>query len=406
MKSVISSEKIPIKLWVEPDENCLEQVKNLANLPFIFRHVSLMPDSHFGYGVPIGSVFASEKVIIPNAVGLDIGCGVCVQKTWLQDIDKESLKKIMSEIRKRIPLGKAHHKEIGNLKEDYLYSKINSTDHPDPNFVMKFGTLDDLLEIVGQTKEDIIKQYSTLGGGNHFIEIQKGSDGFVYIMIHSGSRNLGKRVAEFHNKIAVELNELFCSEVKKEKQLAFLPIDSKEGERYFQHMNYCVNFAENNRYLMMQNIKESFVEILKDNVKFDYFHDVAHNYAAREIHFGHEVLVHRKGATRAFKDEICLIPGSQGTASYICKGLGNRESFMSCSHGAGRKMGRKEAIRSLSLDDEKKRLDDKGILHAIRGKDDLEEAAGAYKDIEEVMKNQSDLVEIVTKLEPLAVIKG
>lgn len=229
-------------------------------------------------------------------------------------------------------------------------------------------------------------------------------------MIHSGSRNLGKQVADYYNKIAIKLNEKWYSSVPKEWQLAFLPLDSDEGQAYLREMNYCVEFALANRKLMMDRIMMIFSDITK--CSFIWFDkkieiiNIAHNYAKMENHFGQNVMVHRKGATLADTDTVGIIPGSQGTKSYIVRGRGNPDSFNSCSHGAGRRMGRKDAGKRLDLKEEIKKLDDQGIIHAIRSVNDLDEASGAYKSIDEVMTNQKDLVEILVELQPLAVIKG
>lgn len=240
---------------------------------------------------------------------------------------------------------------------------------------------------------------------NHFIEIQKGDDGHIWLMIHSGSRNLGYKVAKHYNKIAIELNEKWYSLVPKKWELAFLPLDSEEGKTYRQSMQYCIDFALANRGLMMDRVKEAVQDVIS-NIEFDSMINIAHNYAAMENHFGKNVMVHRKGATKATEGLIGIIPGSQGTASYIVKGKGDPDSFKSCSHGAGRIMGRNQARKELDLETEKKRLDDLGIIHSIRNKKDLDEATGAYKDISIVMANQTGLVDILVKLEPLAVIKG
>jgi tRNA-splicing ligase RtcB len=245
----------------------------------------------------------------------------------------------------------------------------------------------------------------TLGGGNHFIEIQKGSDGFIWIMIHSGSRNLGFQVANFYNKLAITLGHQFGSKIPKNWQLAFLPTDSKEGRQYLLEIDYCVDFALANRKTMMERVKDALLMIAAP-IQFGQFINIAHNYASLETHFHKNILVHRKGATSAQEGEIGIIPGSQGTPSYLVRGKGNPDSFASCSHGAGRKMGRKQAQRSLDLQEEQKRLEDQGILHAIRSRRDLDEAASAYKDIDKVVENQLDLVEVIVTLRPLAVIKG
>jgi tRNA-splicing ligase RtcB len=261
------------------------------------------------------------------------------------------------------------------------------------------------LKIVNREYNAALKQLGTLGGGNHFIEIQKGSDGFIWIMIHSGSRNIGLKVANHYNKLAQGLNEKYFSSVPKEVQLAFLPIDSEEAKEYMDEMRYCIDFALANRKLMMDRMIEAFTEV-KGSFSHDELINESHNFAAWEHHFNTNVLVHRKGATRAYEGEFGMIPGSQGTKSYIVKGLGNEESFRSCSHGAGRKMGRARAMKELDLEKEIAFLEKQGIIHGIRHKADLEEAAGAYKDIDVVMENQRDLVDIVVELQPLAVMKG
>lgn len=386
MKKVISSENIPIKLWLDNiEDEALAQARNLANLPFAFKHIPIMPDCHPGYGMPIGSVLATKKVVIPNAVGVDIGCGMCAVKTSINEMDQKQLKKVLSQARKTIPMGFNWHKEA---QDEALMPEGH----------------EDLL-IVGRQYTAAKKQIGTLGGGNHFIEIQKGSDGFIWVMIHSGSRNLGYNVAKYYNQAAITLNERYFSSVPKKIELAFLPIETKEAKDYLREMNYCVDFALANRKLMMERVLEAIGQVT-GSFEHDDIINESHNFAAWENHFNENVLVHRKGATRAYKDELGMIPGSQGTSSYIVKGLGNEESFRSCSHGAGRKMGRKQAQRELDLKEEIANLDKKGIVHAIRNQKDLDEAPGSYKDINEVMKNQEDLVEIVVELSPLAVLKG
>ena len=390
---VINTEKKPIKLWLEDiEDGALNQAKNLANLPFVHKWVAIMPDSHQGYGMPIGGVIATKDVIIPNAVGVDIGCGLCAVKTSLTEIDTETLKKIMGEIRKVIPVGFEHQKESLKMYKDLMPKR-------------EYEEIEEM-PIVKQEWNKATSQIGTLGGGNHFVEIQKGNDGYIWIMIHSGSRNFGLKIAEYYNGLAIKMNEKWCSVVPKEWQLAFLPVDSEEGRSYIREMQYAVEFALANRKLMMENVKDCF---LNKNLPEFYFNDminIAHNYASLENHFGENVWVHRKGATLARKDTIGIIPGSQGTKSYIVRGKGNPESFESCSHGAGRRMGRKEAERTLDFEEEVRKLDEQGIIHAIRGKSDLDEASGAYKDISVVMKNQEDLVDILVELTPLGVIKG
>ena len=381
----IKTEKVPIKIWAtDLEDEALTQAKNAANLPFIFSHVALMPDSHSGFGIPIGGVFATTNMIIPHAVGSDISCGMHSIKTDITEIDKNNLVKILTDIRKNIPVGFKHREE--------------SNENRMPTTPILSGG------IVENEYKSATKQIGSCGSGNHFLELQKGDDGFIYAMIHSGSRNLGYKVCEYYNNLATQLNKNWYSNIPADWDLASLPIDSQEGSNYISEMKYCMEFAKNNRSFMMDFIKESFNRHLGAKITWEY--DINHNYAAEEKHFGRKVWVHRKGATSAEAGQIGLIPGSQGTSSYIVEGLGNMFSFNSCSHGAGRKMGRNDAKRKLNFADEKKLLDDQGILHSVRSVSDLDEASGAYKNIDEVMNNQKDLVNIKVKLTPMAVVKG
>jgi tRNA-splicing ligase RtcB len=390
MQKVISTERIPIKLWLDDaEEGAIQQALNLANLPFAFSHICLMPDTHQGYGMPIGGVLAANNVIVPTAVGVDLGCGMCAVQTNVKtdDLEREQLTKIMTWIRQLVPLGFKHHKE----RQD--------------ESLMPQGYALDEMKIVKREYAAALKQLGTLGGGNHFIELQRSGDGFLWIMVHSGSRNFGLQVAEYYNKIAKKLNAIYYSSVETKADLAFLPFETDEAHAYYKEMRYCTEFALANRKLMMERIQEVVSAMLK-NVTYEPIINIAHNYAAWETHFDTKVIVHRKGATSAKQGETGIIPGSQGTKSYIVEGLGNPDSFMSCSHGAGRVMSRKAAMRNLDLEEEKSKLDQLGIIHSIRHKSDLEEASSAYKDISQVMELQSDLVKIVVELSPLAVVKG
>jgi len=377
---------MPIKMWLEDlEDGALAQAKNLANLPFAFKHIPIMPDSHQGYGMPIGSILATKGVIVPNAVGVDIGCGMCAMKTSIEHLETDALKKTLGIARQLIPLGFNWHDEAQDAA------------------LMPEGH--ESLDIVGRGYHKALKQIGSLGGGNHFIEIQKGSDGFIWVMIHSGSRNLGYSVAKWYNHAAELLNERYHSAVTKDMGLAFLPIETPEAKNYINEMEYCVEFALANRQLMMTRMMEALGEVAGDFERGDLINE-SHNFAAWENHFGENVMVHRKGATRAYEGELGMIPGSQGTNSYIVRGLGNAQSFKSCSHGAGRKMGRKQAQRELNLAEEIELLNKKGVIHAVRNTKDLDEATNAYKDIDVVMDNQKDLAEIVVELNPLAVLKG
>jgi tRNA-splicing ligase RtcB len=377
---------LPIKVWTDDwDYGTIEQARNLASLPFAFKHIALMPDCHLGYGMPIGGVLATKNVIIPNAVGKDIGCGMLAVKTNITSIPEDALKKFMGYIRKKVPVGFKHHERAQS--EEYMPKDV------------EIGIITD------REWESALKQIGTLGGGNHFIEIQKGSDGFIWIMIHSGSRNIGLKIADYYNKLAKKLNEAWYSDINPKWDLAFLPSTCKDYYHYMDEMNFAVEFALANRKLIMERVINCLTKLCKTVEVIDTI-NIPHNYARIENHFGKNVMVHRKGATYAGKDSIGIIPGSQGTVSHIVRGKGNPDSFNSCSHGAGRKMGRAKARKELNLEDEIKLLEERGIVHSIRSEKDLDEAPSAYKDISKVMANQADLVEVVITLNPLAVIKG
>jgi tRNA-splicing ligase RtcB len=375
------SEKLPIKIWASDlEEGALAQAQDLAKLPFLHKWVALMPDSHQGYGMPIGGVIATKGVIIPNAVGVDIGCGVAALNTSIQNPDQETLKKILGKIRELIPVGFNHHK----TKQEW--SGFDNA----PN-----------IPIIQQELDSARKQLGTLGGGNHFLELQSDEEGFLWVMLHSGSRNFGLKVAKEYHDLATSLCNRWHVALPN-RDLSYLPMDDQAGQDYYSAMSFCLEFAQASRTHMMDTIQGIINEIqpcgVLDRV------NIHHNYAALEHHYGENVWVHRKGATRVRTGERGIIPGSMGTSSYIVEGLGNPESFHSCSHGAGRKLGRKAAAKALNLEEEQAKM--VGILHGLRHISDLDEAPGAYKDVEVVMKNQEDLVKILIKLKPLGSVKG
>lgn len=241
---------------------------------------------------------------------------------------------------------------------------------------------------------------------NHFLELDKDESGYLWILIHSGSRGLGADVFEYYNEEAIKCCKSYSTPYSVvEDQLPFLPLNSLLGEFYWAEMKYCVEFGRCNRKLMLERIKEAVLDIFPD-ATFEDPIDTVHNYAAMEDHYGDRVCVHRKGAVKMNLGDVGIIPGSQGTSSFIVRGLGNEESFKSSSHGSGRKLSRTAAINTLDLESEIERLDSLGIVHSVRCKSDLEESTGAYKDIDEVMELQKDLVEPVMRLRPIAVIKG
>ena len=371
--------RVSVRRWVEGlDEGTEIQIRNLSNLS-VARDIAIMPDAHVGYGMPIGGVLATDDTIIPNAVGVDIGCGMCAVRTNLDSIDVDALKLAMGAVRDKVPVGFSHQER--------------------PQEWAGFGQAPDV-GVIQLQLDAARKQLGTLGGGNHFIEIQSGADGHIWCMIHSGSRNFGLKIADEYHKLAVG----FCEKAGLElptNELAYFPVNSSLGDEYIVAMEYACRFAEANRHLMMTRLLESLGLIGGHGEEW---YDTRHNYARAEVHGGKEVWVHRKGAVFAGDGVRVIIPGSMGSASFVALGLGNPLSMNSSSHGAGRRMGRGAAKRQLDLVEEQAKM--KGIVHGLRTKDDLDEAPGAYKSIDEVMAAQADLVTPIIKLAPLASIKG
>ena len=397
------SMKIPVKSWCEDVEpGGLKQAANLAAHPATFHHIALMPDCHVGYGMPIGGVIACEDAVIPNAVGVDIGCGMVAVETNIPAAvfaDMSARRAVMIAVKALVPVGEGEsHKEPAEWDGFEKYTE-SLQGEKQPQWPSKLDRCN----------------LGTLGGGNHFLEMQQDEAGMIWLMIHSGSRNLGYRIASTYHEQAKKLNAQFHVNLP-DSDLAFLPVKSAEGHNYIRDMNFALRYAMENRRRMMQCFKQALADSAGD-VEFKQEVNIHHNYAACEEHFGRKVWVHRKGATSAREGETGIIPGSMGTSSYIVRGLGNAESFMSCSHGAGRKMGRSEASRNLSVDDCDKAMagiafdrwskfrskwkkgGDKNLL-------DLSESPLAYKDIDEVIKAELDLIEPLVKLSPLAVVKG
>lgn len=380
----------PVYSWCRNmDCKTLEQVGNLCQLPFLYHHLAVMPDAHVGMGMPIGGVLATIDAVIPNAVGVDIGCGMCAMKTNIrcEALTRRELMTIVSDVKRCVPTGYDWHE----VAQDECH--------------MPQGFDISSLHVIRDQYPNACRQVGTLGGGNHFIELQSDDEGFLWVMIHTGSRNLGKQVGEYYNKVAARLNTAYHSVVGEELNLAFLPLHTHEFKNYWDEMTYCIAFARCNRQLIMSRIRECLANRYP-STQFAQPIDIAHNYAAFERHYSQSVIVHRKGAVRALQGEIGIIPGSQGTCSYITEGLGNSKSFNSSSHGAGRVMSRNRAKHVLDLDAEIARMDAQNIIHDMHSIRDLDEAAGAYKDIDQVMASQTDLVKIKTRLRPIAVIKG
>ncbi len=383
----IRTERIPILVWGDdPDDSTFAQARNLANLPFAWHHVALMPDAHVGFGMPIGGVLAAEGQVIPHAVGLDIGCGV---RAWRTNIPAKQFLPardlVLGDVMHSVPQGFDWHHT----------SQAGRTD--------LFDEIPDIPPLRAQI-ERAQRQVGTLGGGNHFIEFQTDDDGIVWAMVHSGSRNLGKQMAEHYDAIAIAENRPPGSNVPPEWGLAHLPVDGDMGAEYLEVMRWCMRFARESRRLMAESVQRA-VSRRFPGVRPDPPTDVHHNYAAEEEHFGRPVVVHRKGAVLA--RGTVVVPGSMGTASYLGEGLANPDSFESCSHGAGRAMGRRQAMRTIPRERVLEELERHDVrLFKARQRDVAEEAPEAYKDIDSVMRAQRDLVEPLVRLTPIGVVKG
>ena len=401
--------KIPVKVWLENEKeleaSCREQALHLANLPFLAGPVCLMPDTHAGMGMPIGGVIASEDVIIPNAVGVDIGCGMAYTETGIRADDLRQImtgsgnlvQAIIGDIMRNVPVGFAHHKQP--MSSYVLDRALDEMDKYE-----KDG------ELLGQLDAGYF-QIGTLGGGNHFIELQEDDEGFLSVMIHSGSRHFGKSVCDYFHQKARALNQRWYSQVPDSYRLAFLPVDSPEGQQYLNWMQLSMDFAAENREKMMLAVKAILEKWIGKYTEFslNFSNDINchHNYAALENHKGKDLWVHRKGAVEAKNGQMAVIPGAMGSYSYMVMGLGNEDSFCSSSHGAGRRYSRKGAMEAFTCEEVILDLERRGVVLGKKGKADVaEESRFAYKDIEIVMENQKDLVIPVKRLKTIGVVKG
>lgn len=401
--------RFPIKIWLESEaeleENCLEQAYHLSQLPFLHKWVCLMPDTHAGRGMPIGGVVALKDAVIPNAVGVDIGCGMDfiptnIRVDDIRDVQTGNgtlIQSIIGNIMRTIPLNTERYKLPQESKVLDLAKKEMD----------KYEKNKELLPLL----DDGYFQVGSLGGGNHFIELQEDQDGYLCIMLHSGSRHLGKAVCDYFHEKARLLNRTWYSEVNDEFCLAFLPVSSEEGVQYINWMNLAMDYAFENRARML----EKTCEIVKEQIEKHIGHTVAygdeinchHNYAALEHHYDADVWVHRKGATRVQRGEKAVIPGAMGSYSYVVEGEGNRESFCTSSHGAGRSYSRTGAMEAFTVEKVMVDLKEQGVVLGKRKKNDVpEECRFAYKDIEEVMRQQSDLVNPIRELRTVGVVKG
>jgi tRNA-splicing ligase RtcB (3'-phosphate/5'-hydroxy nucleic acid ligase) len=395
----------PIKAWVEGvqlEAEAQDQLVNVAKLPIVFKWVAAMPDVHWGLGATVGSVVPTIGAIIPAAVGVDIGCGMCAVKTSLKaDQLPDNLKGIRSSIERYVPHGRT---DRGGRGDRGAWTNV-----PERNEIA-FKTLDAGYRTLTAKHRDLsrnahpINQLGTLGTGNHFIEVCLDEAQHVWFMLHSGSRGVG-------NRIGTHFIELAKRDMRKnnrnlpDENLAYLTEGAEHFDDYVEAVGWAQDYARLNRGCMMNAV----IQAVRDTPHVPEFSaelmavNCHHNYVQKETHYGQEVFVTRKGAVRAGKGELGIIPGSMGARSYIVRGKGNEESFCSCSHGAGRAMSRTQAKKRFSIKDHMAATEG---VECRKDKDVIDETPGAYKDIDAVMEAQADLVEIVHTLKQIVCVKG
>ena len=385
----VSGAQADILSWVNHEMSTDEHnmLRNVSRLPCLYKHVALMPDAHLGIGSMVGSVVATKDAVIPATVGVDIGCGMMAVKTpFKSSILEGKLKDLRHEIERAIPVGFNEHKESDT----------------DASRWEGWAEFERLHKGVQSRKAKAMKQMGTLGGGNHFLEVCHDTEDNVWLMLHSGSRNIGNEVAKLHIETAKHLHKL--SELP-DPNLAFFVQGTEEFKNYWHDLDWAQRYAMKNREIMMKRLLKSFNRMFNDQKEFrpEITVNCHHNYVSPEVHFGEKVYVTRKGAIRADEGMYGIIPGSMGAKSFIIKGLGNPQSFNSCSHGAGRKMSRTAAKKAFSREDLERQT---AGVECRKDAGVIDEIPSAYKNIDEVMRNQSDLVEVVAQLKQVVCVKG
>jgi tRNA-splicing ligase RtcB len=392
--AVINGQNVPIRLWAplnEVDSQVIAQLKNVAALPWIAHHVAVMPDVHAGRGATVGSVIAMHGAVAPAAVGVDIGCGMAAVATNLTSQHlPDDLRRLRTDIEAAIPVGKGAHRQAAWEDAGDELRAAGAT--------LMGGYRARAANVHGLGNK-VACQLGTLGGGNHFIEVCLDSDDRVWLMLHSGSRGIGAALAEHHIEVARRLNH---NQALEDRDLAVFLAGTPAFEAYRRDLFWAQEYAAFNRRLMLHLL----AEVMRrrwPRLALEPVISCHHNYVAEEVHFGDPLLVTRKGAIRAGRGELGIIPGSMGTRSFIVRGLGNAASFESASHGAGRRMSRTEARRRFSVAD--LRAQTEGVEcrkdHGV-----IDEAPKAYKNIDQVMEQQRDLVEVVAELRQVLCVKG
>lgn len=394
-----------LKSWtsgVDVDWESVNQLRNIAALPVLAGHVAVMPDVHLGKGATVGSVIPTKAAIIPAAVGVDIGCGMAALRTEISANDlPDSLTRLRSRIERRVPVGFNHHDAPVNPLHEGLrgVGLVNAG----KNLSSRYDKLSIMEVIRKYDHKRVFKQLGTLGGGNHFIELCLDESNAVWVMLHSGSRHIGKTIGETAIHMARQIAEREERGLR-DKDLAWLDEGSAEFDMYVEGLRWAQDYAAHNRALMMHEVLIALREEFGCEIAtFENAVQCHHNYASVEEHFGQQVWVTRKGAVSARRGELGIIPGSMGAKSFIVRGKGNTDSYCSCSHGAGRRLSRAAAKRTYTLADLKEQT---AGVECRKDAGVLDEIPGAYKDIDTVMAAQVDLVEVVHTLKQVMCIKG
>lgn len=410
LKQYIGKGHVPIFGWTKEvpiEESALKQLHNIAAMPFIHKHVAVMPDVHYGMGATIGSVIATKGAIIPAAVGVDLGCGMMAVKTNIRaEHLPDNLESIRADMEKAVP----HGRTMSGKNYDPVNDRGLWHDSPEINQIRFKGLVNDLDVILKKQDDKLLnraalgaeKQLGTLGTGNHFIELCLDEAGDLWVMLHSGSRGIGNRIGtHFIDKARKLAQQWFLN--LPDIDLAYFPQGVREFDDYVEGVNWAQRFAMMNREIMMENTLEALRGFFPDLITTEEAINCHHNYVAMENHYGDNVWLTRKGAVRARSGDLGIIPGSMGARSFIVRGKGNKESFCSCSHGAGRVMSRTQASKTISLDDHARAT---AGVECRKDVEVLDESPAAYKDIDAVMRSQADLVEIVYTLKQIVCVKG
>ena len=396
VRQEITEGLVPVKVYTQEMEPAARaQLVNISRLPIVHHHVAAMPDVHLGIGATVGSVIPTKRAIIPAAVGVDIGCGMMAARLSLtaNDLDETSLKKVFGQISRDVPVGFGQHSERDARTDAAKRFKKDLA-----RILQKHPGIE---KRVGRNSS-WVQQLGTLGGGNHFIEVCLDESQRVWVMLHSGSRGIGNAIGSYFIELAKRDAER--SQVQlPDRDLAYFPEGAKHFDDYVEAVGWAQDYARSNRDEMMDLVLEAMRRHLASFEVTDEAVNCHHNYVERETHFGESVWLTRKGAIRAREGELGIIPGSMGARSYIVRGRGSAESFHSCAHGAGRLMSRNAAQKKFNLEDLRQQTD--GVI-CRKDKGVIDEIPGAYKNIDEVMANQADLVDVVHTLKQVICVKG